>query len=119
MTNAIPLPLYSDRTRRFRESEKDWRASIFAELFAQLVLRAHQGALARRRQVLARAVDVEREHGERRAERIRLAPPAALGRSLQRCRDRLGIAPAQHALVEREGVAGLGHGLPPAPAAAA
>ncbi len=89
------------------------------ELPAQLVLRTHQRLLARRRQVPAGAIDVEGEHGQRGAERIRLAAAAAFGGPLQRGRDALGIPQGENALVQRERIAVLGHLARPAPSAGA
>jgi len=39
------------------------RRSLASELFAQLVLRAHQDPALRRRKIAASAIDVEGQHG--------------------------------------------------------
>src|SRR4051812_36107348 len=84
----------------------------------QLILRACQDLAARSRKLPAGPIDVERQHRERGAIGIRLAPFALLGGSLQRRRDFLGIAQAEHALFQVERIARFGHVPRPAPAAA-
>ena len=91
--------------------------SIPPELPAQLVLGPHQRLLARRGQVPAGTIDVEGEHGQRRAERIGLTAFASFGRPLQRCRDPFGVTQGEHAAVERERIAVLRHSARPATAA--
>src|ERR1043166_8492569 len=63
------------------------------ELAAQLVLCPHQRLAAAGREILAGAIKVEGQHRQGGAERIRLAPPAALGRALERGGDPFRIAP--------------------------
>src|SRR5262249_22920625 len=88
------------------------------ELHAQLVLGPHQCSLARGGQILTGTIDVEGEHRKRGAERIGLAPPAVLGRALQRRRDALGVARREDPAVQGQRVAVLGDVSRPAPAAA-
>src|SRR5947208_10602442 len=85
------------------------RALIAAELFAQLDLGALQRLLARCRKLAAGPIDVERQHRQRRAIGTALAAAAAFRRALERARDPLWIAAREHALVEIERVAVLGH----------
>src|SRR5687767_11911842 len=79
-----------------------------AEGLAQLVLGRLQGALARRRQVPAGAVEVEGQHRHRRSVRARLAPPAAFGRALERLCDAAGRAQRENIPLEGQRVAVLG-----------
>src|SRR5262249_55881138 len=90
--------------------------SCLAELLAQLVLSPHQVPLAGSWQALAGTVDVERQHGQRRAKCAGLAAPAFLGRPLQGRCDLLGIPGRENALLEGERVAMFGHMTRPAPA---
>jgi len=91
--------------------------SIPPELPAQLVLGPHQRPLARCGQVPAGTIDVEGEHGQRRAERIGLPALASFGRPLQGCRDPFGVTQGEDAAVERERIAMLRHAARPATAA--
>src|SRR5882724_6100441 len=75
LTPPMPPPPCAQTDRR----EKPQHQSVFAELLLQRVLGAIQHPAPRRRQVLARAVDVERQHRKRGAIRIRLAPLAVFG----------------------------------------
>src|SRR5262249_16267360 len=89
--------------------------SRLAELFAQLVLRPHQRPFARGRQVLARSVDVEGEHGKRGAEGAAFPARASFGRPFQGRRNPLGIARREDALSEAQRIAVFGHMSRPTP----
>src|SRR6266508_2159404 len=89
-------------------------ANVPMKDLAQLGLGLVQAAFALSAQVLARPVEVEIQHGHRRAERVRLAAVAAFGRPLERKRDGPG-SPAEHPGLQIERVAGLGDSLRPAP----
>ena len=143
ITTGIRRPPCDDRTRRLGLNEKGrqlakpcescrnaspggllphqttaiCRALLPAELLAQFLLGSHQCLLARGGQVLARTIDVEREHGERGAEGIGFAASASFGRPFQRCRDPFGIARREHTLLEGQRIAVLGHLARPAPSA--
>jgi hypothetical protein len=78
---------------------------------AQLVLRRFERGAAFGAEPLACAVDVEREHGHRRTERVDLAAAAPVGRALQRLGDRPRALLSEHPGLEIERVAGLGHPL--------
>jgi hypothetical protein len=91
------------RTRRNRPNQVAALASAALpsdsdapELLAQLALGAREYAATRRREIGARAVDVEAQHRKRRAVRIRLLSAARLRRPLQRCRDPSGIRPREN-----------------------
>src|ERR1700692_1403262 len=90
-------------------------ASRAPERLAQFVLGALQRALACGRQVLAGAIEIEDQHRQRRAVRIRFAAFAALGRALERSGDALWVLPGEDALIEVERVARARH--PGGPAA--
>src|SRR5215470_12004620 len=66
------------------------------ELPAQLALGARQYAAPRRREIGARAIDVETQHRQRRAIRIRLLSTARFSRPLQGCSDLFGILPREN-----------------------
>src|SRR5262245_25196820 len=88
------------RTTATREPKPISRtASCLIELLAQFVLGSHQGPLARRRQLPTGAIDIEREHGKRRAKGIALAAAASFGRPFQGGGNPLGIARCEDALV--------------------
>jgi len=72
---------------------------------AQLVLRRLEHAASPRRQLLAGAVDVERQHRHRRAVRRTLASLAALRRARQRTRDLPWIVLRKHATLQIQRVA--------------
>src|SRR5262245_26236667 len=72
---------------------------------AQLVLRLHQGPLARRGKVSAGAIDVEGQHRQRGAERIGLAALAAFRRAFERGGNALGALLLEAAAFEVERVA--------------
>src|SRR5437899_1232287 len=63
-------------------------------------------------------VDVEREHRQRGAIRIGLAPPAPFGRALERCSDLLRTVQGEHPAVQVERVALFSHTLRPLATAA-
>jgi hypothetical protein len=77
---------------------------------------AHQDAAPRSGQVLARPIDVERQHRERRAERIGFPSLAAFGRSFQGRGDALGVLPGEDACAQIQGVAAFGNVSRPASA---
>src|SRR5437762_3504068 len=78
----LPAPLEVGRNR---ESERNPSLVIkVAQLFFGLLeLRPPPS-----RELVARAIDVERKHRQRRAKGIRLAPRAVIGGALERARDR-------------------------------
>jgi hypothetical protein len=84
-----------------------------AEERPQLVLGGLQTGAAARRQLPPRTIDVEGEHRHCRAERVRLAPPTALSRELQRSGDLARVLPREHAGLQVQGPAGLGYPLRP------
>src|SRR5437016_5265448 len=85
------------------------RALIAAELLAQFELGALQRFLARRWKFPSGAIDVEGQHRQRRAIGTALAAAAAFRRALERARDPFWVPAREHALVEIERVAVLGH----------
>src|SRR5262249_34333206 len=74
--NEKDHPAFDPYPRALRATDR----SRLAELFAQLVLRPHQRPFAGGRQVLARSVDVEGEHGERGAKGAAFPARASFGR---------------------------------------
>ena len=94
---------------------RDADLSSLAELLAQLVLRAHQRLFAGGRQVLARSVDVEGEHGERGAKGAAFSARASFGRPFQGRRNPLGIARREDALIEAQRIAVFSHMSRPTP----
>src|SRR5690606_3787577 len=81
---------------------------------AQLVLGTLAHAALRSGHSLAAAIDVEREHRHGRAERLALAPPAALGGSLQGSRDGAWILAGENPRLQVERVARAHHAGGPA-----
>src|SRR3989442_2853962 len=104
------------RPRRLRYRDCPGRgrsaSALLAEQPAQFLLGLRDLALARRRQLAAGAVLVEREHRHGRAERRRLAPAAPLRRALQGARHLLGRE-LEDALLQVERVARLDDPLGP------
>src|SRR6185312_1188454 len=99
---AVKLPHGGSALRRL--SLLPVRLAPVEELL-QLALGIVERLLARGRQVLARAVDVEGEHGERRAIGIGLAAMAALGGALQRGGDLLRIVEREDAFLQVQRIA--------------
>src|SRR6185437_5138033 len=79
------------------------------EQLAQLVLGLLERAAAAGRQSLAGAIYVEGQHRHRRPQRRRLAPPASLGRALQRHGNVVRAALLEHAVLEIERIAFARH----------
>src|SRR5207244_11990554 len=101
--------------RRVTRPPCDAGLSSLAELLAQLVLRPHQRLFAGGRQVLARSVDVEGEHGERGAKGAAFSARASFSRPFQGRRNPLGIAQREDALIEAQRIAVFGHMSRPTP----
>lgn len=75
---------------------------------SQLVLRRFESFSLSGIDLFARPVDVEGQHGHRRAERIRPSTLAALGGSLQRQSNFSGIGPSEDTRLQVQRVAGPG-----------
>src|SRR5512133_1681206 len=78
---------------------------LATELLSKLSFGSIEHATLATAEVVARAVDVEREHGHRRAVRLALAAVASLSRALERARDALRVLPREHTPIEVERVA--------------
>jgi hypothetical protein len=91
---------------RLRSSLLGWRSS---EDRTKLVFGLFECLPALRAQVPASAVDVEDEHGERRAKGLGFAARALFCRALQRLRDGAGACQRKDVRLEIEGVARLGY----------
>src|SRR5258708_8952164 len=107
--------LCAPAVRRALRARPDADLPSLAELLAPLVLRPHQRLFAGGRQVLARSVDVEGEHGERAAKPATFSARASFGRPFQGRRNPLGIAQREDALIEAQRIAGFGHMARPTP----
>src|SRR6266404_3326848 len=95
--------------------QNNWpRSLVAAELVPQLGLGALQAVALRFRQGLAGAVDIERQHRERRAIGARPATRTAFRRALERGRDLLWACQLEDALPQIERIALTGHALRPA-----
>src|SRR3979490_1215516 len=90
------------------------KSLVFSELVIPLGLGGLQPVALRFRQRLAGAVDIKRQHRERRAIGACLAARTALRRALERCRDLLRVSQFEDAVVQIERVAFPGHALRPA-----
>jgi hypothetical protein len=111
----LPHNSNSSEANRLPASSSCSRPLSFAAKDApQLVLRPFEHGAASPAERLARPIDVVDEHRHRRAERIGLATPAALGRPLERARDRSWIVAREHPRREVQRVAGRCHALRPA-----
>src|SRR5258707_13128963 len=107
----IGYPLFAGMTA----VQNNWpRSLVAAELVPQLGLGALQAVALRFRQGLAGAVDIERQHRERRAIGARLAARTAFRRALERSRDFLRAGQLEDALLQIERVALPRHALRPA-----
>src|SRR5258707_1460189 len=106
----IGYPLFAGMTA----VQNNWpRSLVAAELVPQLGLGALQAVALRFRQRLAGAVDIERQHRERRAIGACLAARTAFGRALERSRDSFWISQREDAVRQIERVAFPGHALRP------
>jgi hypothetical protein len=80
---------------------------------SQLVLGTFESHPLRGRQMLARSIDVEGEHRHRGAERIGLAPSAALSGALERTRNSPGGVLREDTRLQIQRSARFGHALRP------
>src|SRR5436190_19514515 len=103
-TVLADLPARAFRRARSRVRFSGMRRSPSVE-FPELVLGVLKPPTLRVRQPLAAAVDVEIQHRHRGTERGALAPPAVLGRTLERARNGPSARLLENTALEVQGIA--------------
>ncbi len=88
-------------------------AARLSKQVSQFVLGSLESSPLHRWELLARPVQIEGEHRHRRAEGIGLAAMTTLSGTLERPSNLPGILMGEHARLEIQSIAGLGHALGP------